>query len=194
MTADTFARPRMTRAARKILDAASRLFYERGIAAVGVDLIAAEAGVTKKTLYDRFGSKDNLVVAYLRERDERWRAVVERHVEGASGPREAVAAVFDSLSEWQRTMGDRGCSMINALAELTGPDHPARALALEQKQWLRARFAGFVAAAGVEDAAGVAVELLLLHEGAVVMSDVGGVRDAADQAGRAARRLIGRME
>jgi AcrR family transcriptional regulator len=192
MATDTFTAPRMTRAARRILDTAARLFYQRGITTVGVDLIAAEAGVTKKTIYDRFGSKDNLVVAYLRERDEHWRAVVDRHVEAAADPGSAVVAVFDSLDEWVRTMGGRGCAMINARAELTGTDHPSRALAMEQKQWLRERFARLLEAAGVEDAEGVAVELLLLHEGAVVMSDVGQVPDAVDRARDAARRLIGR--
>lgn len=191
---DAVVEPRMIRAARRILDTAARLFYQRGITGVGVDLIAAEAGVTKKTIYDRFGSKDNLVVAYLRERDQRWRAVVDRHVEAAADPREAVVAVFDSLEAWQRAMGDRGCAMINARAELTGPDHPARELALAQKQWLRARFAELLEEAGIDDAADAAVELLLLHEGAVVMSDVGGIADAVDRARRAARRMVGRAE
>ncbi len=66
-------RVRMTPGARRVLEAAERLFYEHGIHAVGVDLIAAEAGVTKKTLYDRFGSKEQIVVEYLAGRDERWR-------------------------------------------------------------------------------------------------------------------------
>ncbi|MCC3765334.1 TetR/AcrR family transcriptional regulator [Glycomyces sp. TRM65418] len=191
---DTVVEPRMTRAARRVLDTAARLFYQRGITGVGVDLIAAEAGVTKKTIYDRFGSKDNLVVAYLRERDQRWRAVVDRHVEAAADPREAVVAVFDSLEAWQRAMGDRGCAMINARAELTGPDHPARELALAQKQWLRARFAELLEEAGIDDAADAAVELLLLHEGAVVMSDVGGIADAVERARHAARRMVDRAE
>ncbi|UXI81004.1 TetR/AcrR family transcriptional regulator, partial [Streptomyces vinaceusdrappus] len=69
-------RVRMTPGARRVLEAAERLFYEHGIHAVGVDLIAAEAGVTKKTLYDRFGSKEQIVVEYLAGRDERWRALL----------------------------------------------------------------------------------------------------------------------
>jgi AcrR family transcriptional regulator len=71
----------LTPGARRILDVASELFYAHGIHAVGVDTIAAESGVTKRTLYDRFGSKDELVAAYLRARDERWRARVTAAVE-----------------------------------------------------------------------------------------------------------------
>lgn len=69
-------RVRMTPGARRVLEAAERLFYEHGIHAVGVDTIAAEAGVTKKTLYDRFGSKEQIVVEYLAGRDERWRELL----------------------------------------------------------------------------------------------------------------------
>lgn len=189
MTTDTAV---LTPAARRILATASELFYHRGIGAVGVDLIAAESGVTKKTIYDRFGSKENLIVAYLRERDTRWRAVVERHVAAAAGPREAVVAVFDALEEWTRTAGERGCALINARAELATPEHPVRALAAEEKQWLLARFTALLEAAGAADPEGDAVELLLLHEGAIVMHDVGEVPSAITRAREAARRLIDR--
>ncbi|GAA2273568.1 TetR/AcrR family transcriptional regulator [Glycomyces scopariae] len=185
MTADT-----LTPAARRILDTASELFYHRGIGAVGVDLIAAEAGVTKKTIYDRFGSKERLIVAYLRERDARWRAVVERHLAAAPGHREAVIAVFDALEEWTRSDGERGCALVNAAAELSAPAHPVRALAVEEKQWLLGRFTALREAAGAADPEGDAVELLLLHEGAAVMHGVGEVHAAIDRARLAARRLV----
>ncbi|WP_100448788.1 TetR/AcrR family transcriptional regulator [Glycomyces xiaoerkulensis] len=189
MTADTA--PRMTPAARRVLDTASELFYHRGINAVGVDLIAETSGVTKKTIYDRFGSKDHLVMAYLRERDGRWRALVEHHI-GAAGPGEAVPAVFDALKEWTAASGDRGCALINARAEITGPNHPVRTLAAEEKQWLLGRFTGLLRAEGAADPDADAVELLLLHEGAVVMNDVGQVTGAIDRARLAARRLVDR--
>ncbi|GAB3645828.1 TetR/AcrR family transcriptional regulator [Glycomyces tarimensis] len=190
MAVDT-AEPRMTRAAHRILDAASELFYHRGITSVGVDLIAAEAGVTKKTIYDRFGSKDKLVIAYLKARDVRWRAVVEQHIAAAPGSREAVVAVFDSLGEWRATEGGRGCAMINARAELTEPDHPSRELAGDQKRWLQVRFAELLTAAGMGEVEELAVELLLLHEGAVVVSDVGELERAVAVARCGAARLVG---
>ncbi|WP_016700389.1 helix-turn-helix domain-containing protein, partial [Actinoalloteichus spitiensis] len=71
-----------TPGARAVLAAASELFYDQGIHAVGVDAIAARAGVTKKTLYDRFGSKERLVVEYLAQRDQRWRAFLTPRLAG----------------------------------------------------------------------------------------------------------------
>ncbi|MFD0541572.1 TetR/AcrR family transcriptional regulator [Actinomadura luteofluorescens] len=76
----------LTPAARRVLQTASELFYERGIGSVGMELIAAEAGVTKKTVYDRFGSKDALILAYLRARDERWRAFTTGRIAEAAAP------------------------------------------------------------------------------------------------------------
>src|ERR1044072_3402306 len=87
----------LTPAARRVLDAAAELFYGQGINAVGVDLIARHAGVTKKTLYERFGSKEALVAAYLRERDERWRAWLTAEVDQfpRQDPAARVLATFD---------------------------------------------------------------------------------------------------
>src|SRR5690606_42163830 len=99
MTATGTDRP-LTPAGRRVLDTASRLFYQRGINTVGMELIAEQAGVTKKTVYDRFGSKDALVAAYLAERDRRWRAWVREQTAAAGGPRERALAVFAALETW----------------------------------------------------------------------------------------------
>src|SRR5690606_3325541 len=101
------------------------LFYERGITAVGVDLIAEQSGVTKRTLYNRFGSKDVLVAAYLLDREQRWRHLVDAAVaEPGLSALDRVTAPFDALKEWM-TQSPRGCAFINALAELPDPAHPA---------------------------------------------------------------------
>src|SRR5919198_1197575 len=134
------ATPRLTPGAQRILDVASELFYWRGIHAVGVDTIAAESGVTKRTLYDRFGSKDALVVAYLERRDRRWRELIERRL--AERDPHSVGRVlvpFDALSEWLEG-SPRGCCFVNAFAEISELDHPARRLAVEEKTWLRDLF------------------------------------------------------
>src|SRR5690349_24992420 len=107
----------MTPAARRALTAAGRLFYERGIHAVGVDLIAAEAGVTKKTLYDRFGSKEQIVVEYLADRDERWREFLFDRLDAVTEPVARVLAVFDASRDWAAEHSPRGCGMVNAHAE-----------------------------------------------------------------------------
>ncbi|MEV6263193.1 TetR/AcrR family transcriptional regulator [Streptomyces sp. NPDC051784] len=156
----------LTPAGRRIAAAAEELFYARGITAVGVDLIAEHSGVTKRTLYNQFGSKDHLVAVYLAERDRRWRSLVRATVDAAATPAEAVTAPFEALRTWSRTSA-RGCAFINALAELPDPSHPAHRIAANQKLWLRSLFEELAAAAGCPQPAVLATQLLTLHEGAV---------------------------
>ena len=182
----------LTPGARRILDVASELFYAHGIHAVGVDTIAAESGVTKRTLYDRFGSKDVLVATYLRERDERWRARVSTAVEAESEPVRRVLAPFAVLADWVGEGTSRGCAFVNAFAELDEPDHPGRTVIAEEKRWLRALFAAELAGTGVADPDGLALQLLVLHEGALVTHAVAAEPGAPAAAGAAARQLVER--
>ncbi|MFB4426002.1 TetR/AcrR family transcriptional regulator [Streptomyces sp. QL37] len=156
----------MTPAGRRIVEAAEELFYNRGITAVGVDLIAEHSGVTKRTLYNRFGSKDRLVAAYLAERDRRWRSLVRAAVDACDSPVEAVTAPFDALATWSGANA-RGCAFINALAELPDPSHPAHRIAADQKLWLLNLFGELATAAGCSGPAVLATRLLVLHEGAL---------------------------
>lgn len=158
--------PPLTPAGRRIAAAAEELFYNRGITGVGVDLIAEHSGVTKRTLYNQFGSKDHLVAVYLTERDRRWRALVQDAVAGGSTPAEALLAPFEVLRAWSRT-NTRGCAFINALAELPDPAHPAHRIATAQKLWLLALFADLATTAGCPAPTTLAERLLLLHEGAL---------------------------
>lgn len=165
----------LTPAARRVLDAAAQLFYERGIHAVGVDGIAEAAGVTKKTLYDRFGSKEALVVAYLRERDARWRAhllaTLER--EPAPGP-DRVLAVFDAAESWSTAHSPRGCSAINARAESSAGDGDAvLAETTAEKAWQLGLLADLCREAGVREPENTARALMLLYEGAIVTVGMG---------------------
>lgn len=186
----------LTPGARKILDAAATLFYERGITAVGVDLIAKEAGVTKKTLYDRFGGKDALIAAYLRERDQRWRAWLTEWVDGYDGgPRGRVLTTLDALAEWMLRRNPRGCGFVNAAAELPDPAHPGRQVITEQKRWLRGYLYELGAAAGVTDpgrASRLADELTLLHEGVMVLRGIGVVDDPVGAARAMAEAALDR--
>ncbi|MFJ2513276.1 TetR/AcrR family transcriptional regulator [Streptomyces griseoviridis] len=181
-------RVRMTPAAVRVLEAAERLFYDRGIHAVGVDLIAAEAGVTKKTLYDRFGSKEQIVVEYLAGRDERWRGVLDGRLD-AAGDRAAarILAVFEASRAWSERYGAKGCSMVNAHAEISDPDHPAYQVIAGQKQWMLDLFTGLARETGARDPDRLGRTLMLLHEGALVAYGMGVFPDpfgaAADQAG-----------
>ena len=176
-----FDDPALTPAGERLLDAASELFYRRGIRAVGVDLVAETAGTTKKTLYDRFGSKDELVALYLRRRARRWQSFLFPYVQ-ASGP-DVVLAVFDALAAWLREQG-RGCAFVNAYAEVGGTGHPAESVIRAEKDWMRHVF---VALAGD---ASLGAELHLLYEGAMVAHTAGDWEDAVPTARAAAVRLV----
>jgi AcrR family transcriptional regulator len=104
-----------------LLAAAARLFYARGVGATGIDAITAEAGVAKKSLYNNFSSKSDLVAAYLEARHEEWLGLYRERLDKASGPRERVLAIFDAYLDHARFAYDhgfRGCGLLNAAAEL----------------------------------------------------------------------------
>lgn len=174
-----------------VLDAASALFYERGIHAVGVDTIAESAGVTKKTLYDRFGSKDRLVAEYLAARDRRWRAHLDERLDAAGAdPRERLEAVFAAADSWAGAHGSKGCAMVNAHAEISDPAHPAFAVLTGQKAWMLELFAGIAADTGAADPQTVGEQLMLLHEGATVLAGMGVGADPFARAAAVAVRLL----
>jgi AcrR family transcriptional regulator len=177
--------------ARAVLDAASELFYERGIHAVGVDVIAEHAGVTKKTLYDRFGSKERLVVEYLTARDAQWREFLRSRLEQAGQtPHDQLKAVFDASAAWSEERGRKGCSMINAHAEISEPSHPAYDVIVGQKGWMLALFAELATAAGVAEPRFVAEHIMLLHEGALVTAGMGVIDGAFTRAADSAAALF----
>lgn len=181
---------RLTPGAQRILDVASDLFYWRGINAVGVDTIAAESGVTKRTLYDRFGSKERLVAAYLRTRDRRWRQLIATRLEDEDLDLvQRVLVPFDVLDEWLVPNG-RGCSFINAFAELPELEHPGRQIVVAEKTWLRDLFGSLLREVGVPDPTSLAVQLLSLHEGALVAHAIAGQTDAASKVRQAAETLV----
>ena len=104
-----------------LLAAAARLFYAQGVGATGIDTITAEAGVAKKSLYNNFSSKSELVGAYLESRHEEWLGLYRARVDTAPGPRERVLAIFDAYldhAHFAYEHGFRGCGLLNAAAEL----------------------------------------------------------------------------
>ncbi|MET8180932.1 TetR/AcrR family transcriptional regulator [Streptomyces sp. NPDC005336] len=181
----------MTPAALRVLAAAARLFYERGIHAVGVDLIAAEAGVTKKTLYDRFGSKEQIVVEYLADRDERWRTFLAQRL-GAShpAPLARVLAVFDASRAWSAENSSKGCSMVNAHAEISDPSHPAYPIITGQKEWMLGLFTHLAGDISPEGAGHLGRTLMLLHEGALVAHGLNVFPDPIAHAREQAQALL----
>jgi len=182
---------RLTPAGERILAAASTLFYDQGIRTVGVDSIAAAADVTKKTLYDRFGSKDRLIAAYLERRNRVWHAFLDEQLAARKPgtPEEVILALFGALTDWVAG-SHNGCGFINASVELAAPDHPAMPVIVGQKQWMRSEFKAQAELAGLADPGELADRLLLLHEGALVSYRVAAMPDAPQVAGRAAADLL----
>lgn len=187
----TITQPRMTPTAVRILDTAEDLFYAHGLRAVGVERIAEEAGTTKKTIYDRFGSKDGLITAYLRQRCDRWHDFVTAHLADRApepGP-ERVVAVLDALGRWM-VEHPRGCGFVNAYAELAGTGHEALPLIAEEKIWTRDLFTSLLAEAGIPEPERRGRELALVHEGAIVQLTAGAQPDAMADARALAARLV----
>jgi len=157
-------------AADRILDTASKLFYQKGIRASGVDRIAADSGMTKMTLYACFGSKEELVRAYLARRDERWRAwfkgAVERH--SPRNPSRRPLAIFDALAERLADPDFRGCAFINAMAELEDRKHPGFLAASEHKARVEDYVRDLLCESGYRDAGSLAKRFMLLIDGAMV--------------------------
>jgi len=161
------------------------LFYSQGIHAVGVDAVAAEAGISKRTLYNHFPSKDELIAAYLARRGQ--------SVSAPEGPPLAqILGVFDELARWFGSKRFRGCPFVNAVVELSGDrQHPAVPLAVALKARRVQQFETQLRALKVADAPAMAQQLAILFEGAIAVSLVrGGDPQAAHSARAAACSLL----
>ncbi len=175
---------------------ALRLFCERGFRATGIDRVLAESGVAKKTLYNHFRSKDELIVATLQKRDEdflaKMRTAIARLTPQQEGdPRMApVLAFFDGLHEWFTGPGFNGCTFINASAEYPDENDPIHAACAEHKRLVLETLEGLLAPLPLEDSALVARQMALLADGAIVNAHTAGDLEAARCAKAAARRLL----
>lgn len=191
MSDTTAPRTRRRPAYERAVATADRLFYEQGIHAVGVDQVAAEADISKASLYTHFRTKDDLVLGYLRGRSRTWQEHVAAELPGrGSGPRERVLAVFELLGEWFEEPGYRGCPFINVEAEY-GAGHPTHEVTLEHRAWVRELFTSLLAEAGAADPDGTALQLCLLYDGAMASAQADPSRPWAAAAHTAAERVIG---
>jgi AcrR family transcriptional regulator len=173
-----------------ILDVTEKLIYKSGIAATGMDLLVKTAGVSRKSIYRYFANKDELVVAALQRRDERWmqwlRTEVERHESSA----ERLLAVFSTLKAWFGSTDFRGCAFINTSGETGDPHDPVRLLAKAHKQKLFEYLLELCKAHGTRDPERQAAHLLILIDGAITVALVMGDSTAADNAQCMARTLL----
>lgn len=158
----------------RIIAAAARCFYRDGIYSTGVDALAAEAGISKRTLYNHFPSKDGVIAAYLRQREEQWQDKLHGiWEEVGDDPALQVVAYVRGYAHPVEDEVFRGSAFINAAAELSDSEHEALGVIQESMKHMEDGLERILATAGVRDAAAVATRILYLVEGAVA---VGGVR------------------
>jgi len=169
---------------------ALEVFYREGFHAAGMDLISAETGISKTTMFKHFRSKEELILATLRLRDEQFRNRLFRRMEKAGPPRVQLLAMFDALAEWFAEPGFRSCMFIKAASEYPDPGHPIHAQAAEHKRLLFVQVEQIAAAAGAQDPAALARALLLLKEGAIVTAHMGHEADPAADAKAVAATLL----
>ena len=164
----------------QIVAEALKLFYREGFNATGVDKICTQAGVSKKTLYNHFKSKDELVLATLRQRDAAFRNKFMRDTERlGSTPREQLLTLFDVLDAWFNERDFSGCMFINASAEFASQDDPNHIVSAEHKRLVRDYIRELAERAGAPDPVALSIQLNLLVEGAIVEAHVSGNKQAA---------------
>lgn len=175
---------------RRIDETAYRLFSRHGIRGVGVDAICAESGVAKMTLYRHYPAKDDLALAFLRQRtrlfSRPWQQDVERR---AHSPEARLLAVFDALGDWFRRRDYAGCPVIKALLETEDRDDPVRKGTLGYFAELRGFLRRLAEQAGLRRPDNVARQWMVLIKGSVVAACAGD-RDASMRAKKLAAALL----
>jgi AcrR family transcriptional regulator len=168
----------------RLLAAADELFYDEGICSVGVDRVLGRADVARASLYSAFGSKDELVRAYLQGRSDGWQALVAEVLPVRwNSPRDRIVGIFELMTEWFAAPGYRGCPFINASAE-TVASRAVEEVRDRHRSWVRDLFAGLGREAGAGNPEALSEELVLLYDGSMV----GAQLDRSAAPGAAAQR------
>ncbi|NEW74453.1 TetR/AcrR family transcriptional regulator [Streptomyces rhizosphaericus] len=175
---------------RHVLAVASRLYYQRGIRAVGMDLVVKESGVGNATVYRQFPTKDALASAYTQDRADAWFARMRQVADQADDPREKLLAIFTAVIEETRQPTFRGCPMLNTHTEFPDPQHPANRVAVTHEQRVRDWMRDLAADARASDPEQLADDLTLVLNGVYVTATVLGPQGPAQRTGELARRLI----
>jgi AcrR family transcriptional regulator len=149
----------------RLLDAAGELFYRDGVN-IGVDALCKAAGVSKKSMYQLFRSKDELIAESLANVGPGYQQALEPGVEDGDTPRERILAVFRNLDRAAAGQEFQGCPFVSTAFELKNPEHPGSVVARHFKQRLTDFFLGELVAAGADDPEGTAVQLTMAFDGA----------------------------
>ncbi|MFE9614233.1 TetR/AcrR family transcriptional regulator [Streptomyces sp. NPDC006012] len=174
----------------RLLETAARLFYANGIHTVGVEQLVTEAQVTRATFYRHFSGKEGLVLAYLRQRDERIRRGVAAARAGRHG-RDTLLAIMTMIGDSVARPGFRGCGFLNAAAEHPDPGHPVRAFVAEHRRWFLGVLRDAAGEAGHPDPEGLARTLVVLRDGAMSGGCLDESGDTAGTLRRATESLLG---
>lgn len=175
----------------ELVQKALKVFYRNGFHATGMDLLVAETGVSKTSMYKHFRTKEDLILGTLRLRDEQFRNWLFRRMEElGANPAAQLLAMFDALGEWFIQPDFRGCMFIKAAAEYQEADHPIHAQSAEHKRLLFNYVRNLAGEAGATNPGALARQLLLLKEGAIVTAHLGHTRDPAGDAKTAASELL----
>ena len=176
---------------KRLIEAGLKLFYRDGFHATGIDAVLAEAGVAKKSLYTHFRSKEHLILAVMRRRDELFRNWLIREVEkAAQDPMSRLLACFDVIERWVKSRDFYGCACINASAEFGNHSDPIHRVAADHKAFIADYLRGLARTAGLENPELLSQQLLLLIDGAVVVAQVTGRKDAVVSAKKAAETIL----
>ena len=180
-----------------LITTAFELFYQKGIHAVGINEILSESGVAKKTLYHHFAGKDELVLAVLEYRDQRFCQWLKGNLDKATSGMDKIDALFDALDDWFNDRVDalspfHGCFFINVSGEYSAPDHPIHQQCTQHKRNVAMLLRGQFEVLGIDASLGSRLtdDLCLLKEGAITLAYVQGDRKAALKAKDTAKRLV----
>lgn len=175
----------------ELVEKALEIFYREGFHATGMDKLVAETRISKTSMYNHFRTKEDLILATLKLRDERFRNNFISRVETlADNPKDQLLATFDALAEWFIDPKFRSCMFIKASSEYQDKNHPIHIESTEHKQMLQDYLRDLAIKAELSDPESLAVKLQLLQEGAIVLAHMNGRHNAAQEAKSAAEALI----
>lgn len=179
----------------ELLQNALVIFYRNGFHATGMDMLSAEIGLSKTSIYNHFRTKEDLILAVLRLRDEQFRHWLFRRMDelgsaNHGGPREQLLAMYDALGEWFDQKDFKGCMFIKAAAEYQEADHPIHKQSADHKQMLETHILKLVKKAKLRLPDMLARQLLQIKEGAIVTAQLGHTQKPAQDAKYTAQCLI----
>ena len=188
MNAKTGSAPRVS-ARERLLAAADELFYENGINTVGIDRVIERAGVAKASLYDCFGSKDELVRSYLLARSEARRTRIDERLSQYDTPEEKILSIFDLLGELAVQPGFRGCAFVRASTDASSSDS-VRTVCEESRAFILGKFTDLAREAGASEPELLGKQLVLLYDGASIAAHLDHNRNAVSTARTLAAQML----